>query len=97
MSGTLTLSIDGTKEVGNTKIAPVQKARAHTVSIPQGTIMAGYLSMADLLNWVVLWGIPIQKNDDFTVKVNHMIVNTDTLTHQSTYTSHHLPPFILLP
>ena len=51
---------------------PIWKARAHTTSIPQGMTMVGHLSMADLLNLVVLWGIPIQRNDDFTVKVDHV-------------------------
>ena len=97
MSGTVKLSTDGMKEVGNVKIMSVQKARGHTMSIPQGMIMVGRRSMADLLNLVVLWGVPIQKNDDFTVEVNHAIVNADTLAHQSAYAFCHLPPFILPP
>ena len=93
----MTLSADDVKEVGNVRITPIQKARALIMSKSQGMIMAGKLSMADLLSLVVLWGIPIQKNDDFTVKVDHAIVGANTLTHQSTYTFCHLPPFILLP
>ena len=91
------LSADGMKEVGNTRITPMQRTRAHTVSVPLGLIVAGCLCVAGLLNLVVLQGIPIQKNDDFTVEVDHAIVNADAHTHQSTYTFHHLPTFILLP
>ena len=91
------LSADSVKEVGNVRIMPIQKARALIVSISRGTIMAGHLNVADLLNLVFLQGVPIQRNDDFTVKVDHVIMNTDTCTHQSTYALHHLPHFTLLP
>ena len=97
MSETVMLSTDGVKEVGNARIMPIQKARALIMSVPLGMIVVGHLSMADLLNLVVLWGIPIQKNDDFTVKVDHTIMNANTHAHQSTYAFCHLPPFILLP
>ena len=62
------LSADSVKEVGNAKITTIQKARACTVIIPLGLIVVGHLSVADLLNLVVLLGVPIQKNDDFTVQ-----------------------------
>ena len=94
---TVTLGADGMKEVGNARITLIQKARAHTVSIPRSMIMVGHLSMADLLNLVVLQGIPFQRNNEFTVKVDHMIMNTNTPTHQSLYVFCHLPSFILLP
>ena len=76
------LSADSVKEVGNAGIAPIQKARACTTSIPRGMAVGGHLSMADLLNLVVLWGIPIQRNDNFTVKAGHMIISANTLAHQ---------------
>ena len=76
MCETVMLSADSMKEVGNMRIAPMQKIRAHTVSVPLGLIMAGHLSVAGLLNLVVLWGIPVQKND-FTVEVDHAIMNAD--------------------
>ena len=53
------LSIGEGKEVGSMRIVPIQKARAHTMSIPLDMSVAGHLSMADLLNLVVLWSIPI--------------------------------------
>ena len=93
----MTLSADGMKGVKNVRNAPFQKTRALTVSIPLGLIMAGHLSMADLLNLAVLWDIPVQKNDDFTVKVDHTIMNANARTHQSMYAFHHLQIFILLP
>ena len=96
MSGTVMLSTDSMKEVGNMRIAPIQRVRALIMSISWGMIMVGWLSMADLLNLVVLRGVPVQRNDNFTVEVDHVIVNADTLTHQSVYTFCHLPPFILL-
>ena len=51
-----------------------------------GMTMLGHLSMADLLSLVVLWDVPIQKNDDFTVKADHVIAST-TLLH----TRMHMP------
>ena len=51
------------KEVGNmNKIVAVKRARACTVSMPQGMTIAGQSSMADLLNLVIPWSIPIQRN-----------------------------------
>ena len=47
------------KEVGSTKIMPIQQARAHTMSMPLGMNMVGHLSVADLLNLGVLRSIPI--------------------------------------
>ena len=43
------------------KITAIRRARAHTVSMPQGMTVAGCLSMADLLNLVVPLGIPHSK------------------------------------
>ena len=67
MSETMMLSADGMREVWNARSMPIQKAKAHTMSVPLGMIVAGHQSVADLLNLVVLRGIPVQKNDDFTV------------------------------
>ena len=53
------LSIGKGKEVGSMRIVPIQKAGAHTVSVPLDMSMVGHLSVADLLNLVVLWSIPI--------------------------------------
>ena len=97
MSETMTLSTDGAKEVGNVRITLKQKTKAHIMSILPGMNMEGHLSTADLQNPVVPRGIPIQKNDDFTVEVDHVIVNTNAHAHQSMYTFHCLPTFILLP
>ena len=107
MSGTMTLSADGmrrtkvmtkiAKEVGDVKkIRAIKRARAHTVGMTQGMTIVGQLSMVDLLNLVVLWGIPIQRNNDFTVEADHTIMSTDALTHQNAYAFCHLHPFILL-
>ena len=85
------LSADSVKEVGNGGIAPIQKARACTMSIPWGMAMGGgHLSMADLLNLVVLWGIPVQRNDNFTVRAGHTIVSANTLAHQNVHAFCHL-------
>ena len=78
------------------KIVPIKRARAHTASVPQGMTIAGWPSMADLLNLVVPWGVPVQRNNDFTVEADHVIMSTDTLAHQNAYPFHHLQPFILL-
>ena len=106
MCRTMMLSADGerakgmtkiVKEVGNAKkIAPIRRARARTTSMPQGMTMVGHLSMVDLLNLIVPWGVPIQRNDDFTVEADHMIMSTDALTPQNAYAFCHLQPFILL-
>ena len=48
--------------------------------------VAGHLSVADLLNLVVLWSIPIQRNDEFKVKADHVTMNADAHTHQSMFT-----------
>ena len=107
MSGTVRLNADGTtktkamtkiaKGVGNMKkIAPAQKARASTASLPQGMTVVGQLSVVDLVNLVVLWGIPVQRNYDFTVKADHAIMSTDALVHQNAYAFCHLRPFIPL-
>ena len=100
MSGTMTLNADSmrtkvmtkiTKEVGNTnKIAPIKRERAHTSSVPQGMTIVGLQSMADLLSLVVLQGIPILRNDNFTVEADHMIMSIDALTHQNVYAFCHL-------
>ena len=97
MNETMMLSTDDTKEVGSMRIVPIQKARAHTVIMPLGMNVAGHLSMADLLKLVVLWSVPIQKNDGFKVKADHMAMNVDAHTHWSAFTFCHLPTFILLP
>ena len=53
------LSTDKGKEVGSVRIVPIQKARAHTVSMPLGMNVVGHLSVVDLLKLVVLWSITI--------------------------------------
>ena len=97
MGKTMMLNTDNAKEVGSVRIMPIQKARACTMSMPLGMNMAGCLSMADLLNLVVLRSIPIQKNDGFKVKADHVTMNADAHAHQSTFAFHHLPTSILLP
>ena len=52
--------------------------------------------MADLLNPVIPWSVPVQRNDNFPVKVNHMIVSIGAPAHQNVYAFHHLQHFILL-
>ena len=93
----MALSTDGVKGVGNVRIVPFQKTRALPMSVPLGLIIMGHLSMADQLNLVVLQGIPIQRNNDLTVEVDHAIVNADARANLSAYAFHHLPTFILLP
>ena len=79
------------KEVENAKkITSVKRARAHTVSMLQGMTIAGWPSMADMLNMVVRQSIPIQRNDDFTVEADHMVMSIDTPAHQNMYSFHHL-------
>ena len=53
------LSTDEGKEVGSTRIIPIQKARAHTMSVHLGMNVVWHLNVADLLNLVVLRSIPI--------------------------------------
>ena len=91
------LSTDDGKEVGSVRIMPIQKTRAHTMSVPLGMNVAGHLSMADLMNLVVLQSIPIQRNNEFKVEADHVTVNADAHTHQSTFTFCHLPTSTLLP
>ena len=67
------------------------------MSIPLDMSMAGHLNVADLLNLVVLWSIPIQRNDKFTVEVYHVTVSTDAHAHQSMFAFCHLPSSTLLP
>ena len=92
MSETVTLSAYGvrtkvmakiTKEVGNTKITPIRRARACTANMPEDMTVVGHLSVADLLNQVVLRSIPVQRNDDFTVEADHVIMSTDTFAYQN--------------
>ena len=75
----------------------IQKAGACTMSIPLDMSVVGHLSMADLLNLIVLWSIPVRRNDEFKVKADHMNVDTDARTHQSTFAFCHLPSSTLLP
>ena len=91
------LSVGKGKEVGSTRITPIQKAGAHTMSVPLDMSVVGHLSMADLLNLVVLWSIPIRRNNKFKVEADHVTVNTDACAHQSTFTFCHLPSSTLLP
>ena len=61
MSGTMMLSTDDVKEVGNMRIVPIQKTRALIVSVSWGMIMAGHLSMADMLSLDISTGCPHSK------------------------------------
>ena len=58
-SRNMELSAGKWKELGSMKIVPIQKAGAHTMSIPLDMSMVGHLNMADLLNLVVLLSIHI--------------------------------------
>ena len=67
------------------------------MSVPLGMNVAGHLSAADLLNLVVLWSIPVQRNDKFKVEADHVTMNTDAHAHQSAFAFNHLPTSTLLP
>ena len=85
------------KEVENANNnAAVKRARAHTTSAPQGMTLAGWASMADLLNPVIPRSIPIQRNDHFAVEADHGVVSTGIPAHQNAYAFHHLHHFIPL-
>ena len=49
------------KELWSMRIVPILKAGAHTMSIPLDMSVAGHLTVADLLNLVVLWSISCLK------------------------------------
>ena len=97
MGETAMLSTYNVKEVESMWIVPIQKARTCTMSMPLGMNMVGHLSVADLLNLVVLQSIPVQRNDGFKVEADHATVNADAHAHQSVFTFRHLPTSILLP
>ena len=85
------------KEVENmNKNVAIKRARAHTMSTPKGMTVVGQASVADLLNPVTPWSIPVQRNDDFTVEADHVVMSTGTPTHQNVYTFIHLQHFIPL-
>ena len=63
---------------------------------PQVMTIAWLLSMADLMNPVIPWSITIQRSNDFTVTVNHMVMSIDAPTHQNIYPFCHLQHFIQL-
>ena len=78
------------------KTMAVQGTRAHTTTAPQVMTIAWLLSVANLMNLVIPWSITIQRNDDFTVKVNHTVMSIDTPAHWNLYVFHHLQHFIQL-
>ena len=91
------LTIKIVKEVGNmNKNVAIQSTRAHTARMPQVVTVAGLSSMADLLNLVIPRSITIQRNYDFTVKVNHMVMSISAPAHWSMYAFCHLQHFIPL-
>ena len=98
MGETMMLNTDNAKEVGNVRIIPNSKGKSsHHEHAPGYECGRVHLSMADLLNLVVLWSIPIQKNDGFKVEADHVTVNADAHAHQNAFAFHHLPTSILLP
>ena len=90
------VTINIMKEVENVnKNMAIKRARACTVSMPQGMTMPGQRSLADLLNPVIPLSIPIQREEDFAVKADYAVMSTGAPAHQNAYAFHH-QHFILL-
>ena len=107
MSGTVMQTTKGTRKtkyvikitkgVGNvSNNMAVQGTRAHTANMPQVMTIVGLSSMANVMNPVIPWSIAVQRNDDFTVKVDHAVMSIEAPTHQNIYVFCHLWHFILV-